>query len=205
MKMFDPLYSILKDIETPVFKSIINNLKQEISINTKKIRERAETLSQEYEKMFPTENDSVISDTILNILFKIPLLFHLYGINGSAIVELYSILEIIIKREIVDCLDVDNTMKSGIERIVERRSLTILAKDFTDLLTLSKADHDIIAELNILRNSVVHKDSKRLSKIPGFKFDPSRIEINLLMSDIKFSKYLFGSVNIIKNLSKDST
>ena len=191
------------------FRDSLKWLQAGFQLDTSDIQSRLDELVNVLEKEFPQINpqnapDSyfeeitprLIANQILKMYIDNSVILYLLGKIGPAIIELYSVLERRAIEKLVENIFLPEKIEIGF-RVVERHTLMDLASRLQDCGILDKEDVKFSERVSRLRNSLAHKNMKKLSNLLASGQDILEVDIDSVTSEINYVEYVIGAINIL--------
>ncbi len=137
---------------------------------------------------------------VVGIFLHSTLLLFAVGLNGSAIIELHSVLERIAVIQTAKYLAIPSK-RTMLSDMIERFTLPDLASMLKDLGVLDKRDLEYTRQLSALRNGIAHKNPKVISNKLLSGQGLSFIDIDEVLSQVDCVPQLIGAVRFFIRLT----
>jgi len=191
---------------TELLEETIREIKDFFENGLPVVKDKLSRFVEEFDKEFSLEEDAYYrgaAEALTWALLKSPILLYTIGMNGSAITELYSILERLTLRETSHQLASKERFEN-VYKLVERYTLLDLVSVLVDINLMDKDDFKFTKKLNSLRNGVAHKNPKVISKtiLSGKKI--SFLDIDKAMEKVDCVPLIIRSINFLMKLSRIS-
>lgn len=162
-----------------------------------KIDEFVKTFNEKY----PQSNPRIqgMATALTWSLLDTPIILYALGLNGQAIIELYSKLERWTIRDFVNQVAKDE-YKDIVLDIVEKTSTENIARKMLGLKRLEASDVKFLEKLLAIRNGAAHKNPGKISNLfcSGKKIHP--VEIDTELNKVDCLPYLFGGLEYLIHL-----
>lgn len=179
-------------------QELIDSIKNDMPTTQDKL----EKFVNAFEEEFPLENAPYrgSAEALTWALMDGPLVLYGLGKNGSAIIELYGILETFSGRDIVSLFP--TPIRETIEtRIIRRCNLGDLAIILCDLRIWDKDDVRFVEKLGKIRNGVAHKNPKLISNSVCSGKRISRLDIDSRMADVNCIPLIIRTIHLLHKLA----
>lgn len=187
-------------------RKTVQDLINSINNNILDAQDKLEKFIDAFEDEFPSENSYTRwqAEALTWALMDGPLVLYALGRNGSAIIELYGVLEAFAARDIVSLFP--TPMRKAIEsRIIRRCTLEDLALILRDLGIWDKEDIKFVEKLKKLRNGVAHKNPKLVSNTVYSGKEISMLDIDSIMADIDCIPLTIRTIHLLHKLAMATT
>ncbi len=196
--------------ETPT-SSIVLQLGKEIETKTANSSAKLRQFMEEYEKVFKKELPHKgltfdITESRVMYMMKGALTFYALNMNGQVLIELAGLLEryaIAFIEELfwsLRSIQLLNEVQPVIVGILEKKFLDELTKHLITLGLWDKEDEEEVKELYSRRNSVVHKNTRKIKAIVGSNKAIPIPDIDLAMSNFDVLPYMFITIKLLAKL-----
>lgn len=169
-------------------------------------QDKLEKFINAFEDEFPLENAHCRggAEALTWALMDGPLVLYALGRNGSAIIELHSILEAFSAREIVSLFPtpIRETIKT---RVIRRCTLEDLAIILCDFGIWDKNDIKFVEKLNKLRNGITHKNPKLISNTVCSGKMISILDIDSKMADVNCIPLIVRTIHLLFKMAMSTT
>lgn len=185
-------------------ENIIEELKTYVINELPKSQIRLNNFIEIFNKEFSFDDDPYkkgAAEALTWAIMSGPLILFALGMNGSAIIELHSILERIAIREVKVNLSIPKK-SSTLSRLIERYGLLRSARILKDLGILNEEDVKFTEKITKLRNAVAHKNPKKISNLIGSEEEISWLDIPSAMSKFDCTIFIIDSINLLYEMSQ---
>jgi len=181
------------------FDSTVNDIAFSVQFSLPDMKKRLQSLIDELEEEFPRSLSLTytVAQWALRDLLKGAIVLYLLGLNGSAIVDLYAILEDNARTDISIVPNFTKPQAAAVTTLAERHTLFDFAKFYFALNVWSAEDVSFVKKLTTIRNGVAHRNPAKISRqlLGGKAIDFG--EIDQVLSTANLPELIVNSITII--------
>jgi len=184
-----------------IIAEIVTYLENVLSKTKQKLKEFIEIFNKKYPiKDNPRKRGEY--EALTWVMMKEPLILHAIGMNGSAVIELYSVLERFAVREVENIVKTPKK-SSTLSKTIERYNLVRSTRILKECGILENSDLQLANNLSRLRNAAAHKNPKKIPNILKSE-DLSWLDVTNVLSKVNCVPLMMESLNFVYKLYKYS-
>jgi hypothetical protein len=183
-------------------ENVLSEVSDYIQNNLPTGKKRFQRLESEFKKKFP-ENTALrgAAEALTWAMLSTPLALFFLGQNSAVFVELHGFLERYVLRDLPHALAKDKQAAGIISSLIERRTLSELSEILLELKIWNDEDVRFARKLANVRNGIVHKNAKLISKHLSDGRDIHLIDIENLVYKADVVPYIIGTIELLVKLS----
>ncbi len=165
------------------------------------IKERLQKFVNAFDEAFHHNNKDArnTAQTLMWILFPSTIFLYATNLNGAAITEIHSVLELFTIAVATRQIASDERYKN-IHNRIERYTLPDAVKVLVDLDLLTKDDLKFAKKLNNLRNGLAHKNAKKVSNAILSGRELNALDITSTMATIDCIPLILNAIKYLLKL-----
>jgi len=195
----DEALSVLNSVK---IENVLKEIAENIHNNLPEGQKRFKRLVTEFNKRFSEETFlRGAAEALIWAMLDIPLALFFTCQNSAMFVELHGFLERYVLRDLPSHLGKDKRSAEIISSLIERKTLSELSSILLEIKIWDVEDVRFASKLTNIRNGIVHKNAKLISKHLSDGRDIHISDIERLVYKADCAPFIIGTIGLLLKLS----